>query len=1071
MSHSSFFGTLTGGIQDISGLLPIIGTEQCETHIGSALEGGYLYAAATPLSIFGSLGVVKAGIVVLIASISVPIPSLSFTPFPNTSLKRSQRRWLGARLLTNAGFKPVGTVAPLISMDPEKAKSGDRRFNAERRFEEILEHKHIENPENLSVTWTAGRWIISLILSTFLSGALSIIPYIEIILRSSRDSIPLPWLFPIIRALGSCIAATSIQLIVQYRVIYLMKRRLAFLQIDRLHHNKLVSEQDLKGSDSQVIWSEKLPAEECLASLTGYLYTQALVKFNAGDVGENSSTQVPFSGEEVRHIHSILRYHSHPTLYSILLGFSWLFLLAAIPATVVGYVGCFSLVNRSSSPLTWLGLEVALSILRILLWAWDPKFDETTEVTIQMSLDNSPMVLSGKNADFIDPAYCVLDLMPEHYFLEKITPYKGPLEKFHSSNKNTALYFTFARDARAEFLWGVSQARGSLIMTVLNLDDHTAFTLLPGDEKNNLMYFDAIVTPNTNTGQMQAQLWLEIGKDHPRRKNHTTCHQQLHAYYLSLVCTLNNSSNSFFLLQKWSLSPKPTQPDGQSQGEVVPLSRLNQLYLQCKHEYHLKSELMVTWGEWIYTGMKAVYTDAQNDFFAITCPTSTEAEWGLVQLYSQLVLEWTKRELILLQLSSQIEDHISIQMKKFIKKVKTSHSNKQRSRWLLLEVAMAQKKRLEHECQQANVRMQEARMEMVDHFNGEKQPFIVSWLDNAWEVGQEFIMEKWKKVIHQAAAIPDGENIMIALMDSAFELEKLMEEQKNKQRFDGQWHYWTHFTYWDSQHHNEQQHMERTIEQIRNAEPQQLNAAYYYPKPSKKLVCVVYSRFAALSCLNKWEQELAAKLSYATVYDLAHCDSYIINDVLQKSSTCSVVHVGKNLLPLIPANNQLLYIHSVMDTETHVSPTVEQNQEAWWNQQTTNSWKFYFSPDNVDTGGRYVFSRKGTIAHIMIFINTPVYIQLHLLHCQPSFAFAVTSISIQEAGTELGHIQSNAVSENLRLQTFNSNQPLSRGRHDLELVIDGWYGLRDIMVNFVDNIPMSNNVAKGKKGAEISGMK
>ena len=54
--------TLTGGIQDIAALLPLIGTDQCEKHVGSALDGGFLYAAATPLSIFGSLGVVKIGI-------------------------------------------------------------------------------------------------------------------------------------------------------------------------------------------------------------------------------------------------------------------------------------------------------------------------------------------------------------------------------------------------------------------------------------------------------------------------------------------------------------------------------------------------------------------------------------------------------------------------------------------------------------------------------------------------------------------------------------------------------------------------------------------------------------------------------------------------------------------------------------------------------------------------------------------------------------------------------------------------------------------------------------------------
>jgi len=63
----SFGATITGGIQNIAGLLPLLGTQQCEEQIGSALTKGYLYAAATPMSIFGSLGVARAGFETLIA--------------------------------------------------------------------------------------------------------------------------------------------------------------------------------------------------------------------------------------------------------------------------------------------------------------------------------------------------------------------------------------------------------------------------------------------------------------------------------------------------------------------------------------------------------------------------------------------------------------------------------------------------------------------------------------------------------------------------------------------------------------------------------------------------------------------------------------------------------------------------------------------------------------------------------------------------------------------------------------------------------------------------------------------
>lgn len=63
--------TIINGIQDISSLLPLLGTGQCEDHVGSALgtDFGFLYAAAASISIFGSLGIVSAGFKALLASI------------------------------------------------------------------------------------------------------------------------------------------------------------------------------------------------------------------------------------------------------------------------------------------------------------------------------------------------------------------------------------------------------------------------------------------------------------------------------------------------------------------------------------------------------------------------------------------------------------------------------------------------------------------------------------------------------------------------------------------------------------------------------------------------------------------------------------------------------------------------------------------------------------------------------------------------------------------------------------------------------------------------------------------
>src|SRR6266567_5321674 len=226
--------TLTGGIQDIAALLPLLGTDQCEKHVGSALDGGFLYSAAAPLSIFGSLGIVKIGISVLISSISIPKISISYRKF---SVGFSQDRWLGARTLDNAGFKPVGTVAPLIAMD-------GIRYTAETRLMEILEEKHIDNPENLSIEWKSRQWNVALVVFTIVAAVISGTPYIALLLQHSRPSlVHTPWIFPLLRAVGSCLAAVCCQFLIQFRVISLMKNRIIFMVMNRV----LVG--DLKSQD------------------------------------------------------------------------------------------------------------------------------------------------------------------------------------------------------------------------------------------------------------------------------------------------------------------------------------------------------------------------------------------------------------------------------------------------------------------------------------------------------------------------------------------------------------------------------------------------------------------------------------------------------------------------------------------------------------------------------------------------------------------------------------------------------------------------------------------------------
>jgi hypothetical protein len=108
---------------------------------------------------------------------------------------------------------------------------------------------------------------------------------------------------------------------------------------------------------------------------------------------------------------------------------SWTLLLLSLPATVAGYIGCFTSVSGSggNGPLIWLGV---------------PRFDEGTYITLRLELaKDQPFVTTEKNVEVLaKTGKNTLALVLEREFLEWITSYTGPVEQFQRS-ENLALYF------------------------------------------------------------------------------------------------------------------------------------------------------------------------------------------------------------------------------------------------------------------------------------------------------------------------------------------------------------------------------------------------------------------------------------------------------------------------------------------------------------------------------------------------------------------------------------------------------------------------------------------------------
>ena len=363
-------GTLTGGIQDVAAILPLLGTEQCSIQVSSALTRGYLYAASSPMSIFGSLGVVTAGFKTLVACFS----------FGDIE---------GAKILGNMGFEPQGENLSLIMVETGgKGKKNTGRYIIETRMDELIKELNIDKSRITGVlSHKSAAWNIKMMATTALLAAFSIAPYIFLNLDNSLNNTKkLAWVFPVLRATGGFITATLIQLLIQQRITIL--------------------------SDQYLV--QRHPA---LTTTTPVVDSEAAIP------GTTKKHQI-----DAR---------------------TWLMLfllLIGLVASIVGYVGCFSVVQNSTSnvgPVSWLCLEIGLSVIRLAIWAWNPTGDDAPPLEIVLKLDeHKPFPTCNKDNEEI-LRYKVLPLTRARDFLKIITSFAGLIHPF--SNPDLSLYYTLTR--------------------------------------------------------------------------------------------------------------------------------------------------------------------------------------------------------------------------------------------------------------------------------------------------------------------------------------------------------------------------------------------------------------------------------------------------------------------------------------------------------------------------------------------------------------------------------------------------------------------------------------------------
>ncbi|KAJ7481848.1 hypothetical protein FB451DRAFT_1556037 [Mycena latifolia] len=501
MQRTNVVTSLVSGIQDISAFLPIIGTEQCEKHVGEALKGGFLYAAATPLSIFGCLGIVKASAAILVASISPRF----------------------AQMLADSGFKLVGTVAAMIGKEPTSKGSdanenedgvqtdGVPQYIASKKFKELLKERHIDKSQ-LELGFDYYSWNWWLCISTGLFACFSITPYIRIIMDYNTRSEGFPaWAPPLMRIVGSAISVVIAQMIIQIQMERILQMPTTvrsssstsdFGPIPLLHADDIEMGNITAASNSY----QQQPMRH------GRNFSQAMTVSS-----QESSESLVAHEDDSTNQRAVPASPNHVTPLPndvpqrIRLAFLQALLFIGIGSTAVGYLGCFTVVQNSRPVDTyiWLGVEGALALVRVYIWGLNPSWDEKTGLRLDLRLpgdiERAPPITTGQDfetrilnqqnlsvgvmdSDFTDYIFPYSQLpdadsqvimkpdpfvvLTEKQFLEYISPYTGPMEGLTDPDNHVVIYYTLVGCRPDDF----KEAK-ILLTTVLDLESRSTFVL------------------------------------------------------------------------------------------------------------------------------------------------------------------------------------------------------------------------------------------------------------------------------------------------------------------------------------------------------------------------------------------------------------------------------------------------------------------------------------------------------------------------------------------------------------------------------------------------------------------
>jgi hypothetical protein len=249
-------------------------------------------------------------------------------------------------------------------------------------------------------------------------------------------------------------------------------------------------------------WDPNRVPQDCIDDLTKFLEWRRSA--DVTDVAKKLTDKQQRDNNELLDRLIRIRRSAHSSAALVL----QLVISVCILCSVVGYIGCFSLVQNSGSslfgPLLWLGLESLLSIVRMV---------DAPPLKLAVERNrHAPLVTTDIDAEQIavDKA---LPLVREKEFLEDIARYTGPLERC-KLEPNQVLFYSFVGSQSHD------TAEKLLYITLSDSTRRTALVLVP--PRSNLQHENDPITIHEATldsDDMYADVGNNILESHPRVRN------------------------------------------------------------------------------------------------------------------------------------------------------------------------------------------------------------------------------------------------------------------------------------------------------------------------------------------------------------------------------------------------------------------------------------------------------------------------------------------------------------------------------------------------------------------------